>query len=417
MEKKKAEFLQILSGMFKGHENASHIVLDTVFFINATDKNDSEIRRLEDRLVDIAMKQPSWGKRHPVRWVPLELQIAKLKADRISIIHKARLEDMNKMNGDLALTPPQFEAFLNNYHSCGKIMYIEQPKLNKYIVTYPPALVNILRSFITDEIFWPQDETIRNALKAMTSTGLLTKANLMKIWNQESVTRDFPDDDTKDFLIQLLVHLDVLVIPRYKIETTDVFLVPCVVTTKMPMLFLEEDTLQTKAIAIVYTLQKTTTPPALAYKVIGAVASIWPLKEEDGKYLLYQFAAVLSIDADNDLRIIVDRDTNTITAYLINKEDTSCISPDIAASTQECLTFTLRNVIRVFSSCMGGGKPLTNTSQGYGIDIEIGEICNKRLSVIPVSDVGEKSSWTCMAGHSHQTNIPMKWMFERVRTI
>jgi hypothetical protein len=32
-------------------------------------------------------------------------------------------------------------------------------------------MVNILRSFITDEHFWPDDESLRDILRAMINTG------------------------------------------------------------------------------------------------------------------------------------------------------------------------------------------------------------------------------------------------------
>jgi hypothetical protein len=41
-------------------------------------------------------------------------------------------------------------------------------------------LVNILRSFITDEHFWPHDESLRDILRAMINTGEIAKKDLLK---------------------------------------------------------------------------------------------------------------------------------------------------------------------------------------------------------------------------------------------
>jgi hypothetical protein len=42
----------------------------------------------------------------------------------------------------------------------GKILYFDQKGLDHFIIVQPQSLVNILRSFITAECFWPDKQII-----------------------------------------------------------------------------------------------------------------------------------------------------------------------------------------------------------------------------------------------------------------
>ncbi|OPL33810.1 neuralized pats1, partial [Mytilus galloprovincialis] len=80
-EKLAITFQEELTERFSSHKFHQHIMYTKVFFINATDKEDLDIDRLKDTLVDIAFQQSSWGQRMPIVWVPLDLQISDMRAD------------------------------------------------------------------------------------------------------------------------------------------------------------------------------------------------------------------------------------------------------------------------------------------------------------------------------------------------
>ncbi|CAG2245823.1 unnamed protein product [Mytilus edulis] len=182
-------------------------------------------------------------------------------------------------------------------------MYFNQPELNNFIILYPPALVNILRSFITDEMFWPKDQTLRKILRNMTATGRYTKRSPETMEAKRFHTH-IPDDDFKEFVIQVLIHLDVLVLPkRYSNKSdahVDYYLVPCTVKKKMPMSFLDDTSFANRTLSLVYRLQQSSIPSALSFKLIGAVSSIWPIMELNGRPLLYHSSAVLSVDGNTE---------------------------------------------------------------------------------------------------------------------
>ncbi|VDI64182.1 Hypothetical predicted protein [Mytilus galloprovincialis] len=416
MQKKmKKVFVKKVTEMFGTHEMKKHIVFDSIFFINGTDKNDQEIQNLKNKVVSIAMNQPSWGLRRPMIWVPLELLIANMKKENIDFILKTHLAEANTMNGDLSLSDKQLDDFLLTQHALGKIMYFNQPKLNTFIVIYPPALVNILKSFITDEMFWPKDETLRNILGNMTNTGRIKKCDLLKLWQQKHIDQWLACDEFKEFVIQVLVHLDVLVEPRrhFGLNNADmnIFLVPCTVKNEIPMSFLDDKSFENKTIALVYRLLKRTIPSSLAFKLIGAVSGIWPIKEENGRPLLYHSAAVLYVDSKTEFRIIVE-DTRVV-VYLTHMPSKFTISPDIAASIQECLTFTLTDVLKFYLTSIG--KSHTNKDVSTLFQIEVGEVCDRSPCVISISEAIRSSSWTCCNRNQHLTKYPLLWIFDKTQ--
>ncbi|CAC5404693.1 unnamed protein product [Mytilus coruscus] len=413
--KMNTKFVQIVTEMFGSHEMNKHIVFDPVYFINGTDKDDQEIQNLKNQLVTIARNQPSWGLRRPIIWVPIELLIDNMIKDNIHIIPKAYLAEANTMNKDLALSDKQLDEFLLTQHALGKIMYIDQPELNNFIILYPPALVNILRSFITDEMFWPKDETLRNILRKMTETGKIHKTDLIKLWQQKQFVHQIPDDDYKEFIIQVLVHLDVLVLPkRYsgKDDThVDYFLVPCTVKHKMPMSFLDDKSFANRTIALVYQIRKSSIPSALSFKLIGAVSGIWPIKEVNERPLLYHSSAVLCVDSQTEFRIMVE--DNRIVVYLTNMSSRSCISPDIAASIQECLTVTLQAVLKFYLISIGKNHQQVNMSNLF--HIEVGEVCGRSPCVVSISKAKQTPDWVCVSGNTHLSRIPLLWVFNKTQ--
>ncbi|XP_052059249.1 uncharacterized protein LOC127711894 [Mytilus californianus] len=416
MQKKmNMKFVKKITEMFGTHEMKKHIVFEPVFFINGTDKDDHGIQNLKNQLVTIARNQPSWGLRRPMLWVPLELLIDNMIKDNIHIIPKIQLAEANTMNKDLALSERQLEDFLLTQHSLGKIMYFNQPELNNFVILYPPALVNILRSFITDEIFWPKNETLKGILRRMRETGKLHKRDLLQLWQQEPFVHHIQEDDSKEFIIQVLVHLDVLVLPKQYVDKSvtlvDYFLVPCTVKHKMPMSFLDDKSFANRTIALVYQIQKSSIPSALSFKLVGAVSGIWPIKEVNGRPLIYHSSAVLCVDSNTEFRIMVEE--TRVVVYLTNISSRSYISPDIAASIQECLTVTLQAVLKFYLISIGKNQKKVNLTNLFSI--EVGEVCGRSPCVISISKAKQTSYWVCERGNKHCSRRSLLWFFNKTQ--
>ncbi|CAG2220165.1 unnamed protein product [Mytilus edulis] len=304
------------------------------------------------------------------------------------------------MNDDLALNEPQMEDFLVVQHSLGKLMYYSHPGLNNFIIIHPPALVNILRSIVTDEKFFPEDENLRSILKILTETGKIYKTDLLKLWQQEHFLQYMPNDTTQEFVVQLLVHLDILIIPKDSKQThseADVYLVPCMIKSIRPSDF--NFGLEERTICLRYSLKRHSIPTALAYKLIGGSVNAWPLKYESNRPCLYHKAAVMHLNEDNELRIWVE--DKQLMVNLTNKNSLLHISPDVTASVQECLTKNLDVSLSFHYKSFGRKMKLTEVSELY--TIEVGIPCCSNVCFKSLQDVTNDDKWTCVNGKEHTT--------------
>lgn len=386
---------------------------DKVFFINATNSNDPQIELLKSKLVDIAFKQSTWGERRPIAWVPLELQISELRAKHVSVITKERVQELNRLNEEFALPEHLIDAFLKIQHSLGKILYFDILGLDKFIVVQPTIMVNILRSFITDQLFWPKQQDLRCILENTAHTGTVNRLQLFQIWSQSPFDVYLPTDQHKEYIINVLVHLDILVQPKYesKVKTSDpLYMVPCVVQNKLPEdLFPREEQ---KTICLAYHLKECAIPSALAFKLIAAAVIIWPLKEIDGCPCLFFQSAVLNIDDNNQLLIAVKG--QRVIVYLTNRISKQFISPDVAASIQECMTSALQRVLHFYHECFG--QTSIKIDEVSLFEKEVGLIYNQEPCLVSLACAKSKESWVC-ENHQieHDKTYCLYWIFVKVR--
>ncbi|VDI60683.1 Hypothetical predicted protein [Mytilus galloprovincialis] len=404
------KFKEELRKMFSLHKLHEHIMYDNVFFMNATDAADQDIERLKDTLVDIAFQQSTWGQQMPIVWVPLDLQILDMRAEGVKLITKKRLLEINKSNNEFALNERRVDDFLLVQHSIGKLLYFDEPALRDFIVIQPSAMVNILRAFVTDIMFWPEKGPVRDILENLSSTGVLKKTDLFTLWSQPAFKEILTDIRTKEYIVQVLLHLDILVEPKRYTETevaADSFLVPCIVKENIPQKMRRNAT-DDKTLCIAYHLKETVVPSALSFKLIGAAISIWPLKVEDSRFCLYFQAAIMDADNRNELQIHVEG--QRIIAYLINDVSKQLISPDLATTTQECLTLALERILQFYHRCF---DKQSHHLMSDLFEIEVGEVCKGETCLLPLCDAKTRKSWICKNGIEHKTKISLNWVFDK----
>ncbi|CAG2213007.1 unnamed protein product [Mytilus edulis] len=179
----------------------------------------------------------------------------------------------------------------------------------------------------------------------------------------------------------------------------------------MPMSFLDDKSFANRTLSLVYRLQQSSIPSALSFKLIGAVSGIWPIMELNGRPLLYHSSAVLSVDGNTELRMIVE-DTKVI-VYLTHMSSKSSISPDIAASIQECLTATLEVVLKFYLSTIGKSHKTANLSNLF--QIEVGEVCDRSPCTISISKAKLNSDWVCNSGNEHSSRYSLLWVFNKTQ--
>lgn len=399
--------------MFSHHEQRHHIHLDNVFFINGIDNNDVEIQHMTKQVVLYAMQQSSWGQLRPMQWVPLELQISNMRMKNVNIITKEDLRNVNMLNADLALKEDQLNDFLLVQHSLGKLMYYNLPGLDNFIIIHPPALVNILRSFVTDEQFFPDEKNLKTILQKIKTTGKILKTELLKLWKQDQFQQYMQDDSIKDFVVQLLVHLDILVIPKAS-EQVNSYLVPCMIKSTRPLHFNSTENQEGTTICLRYTIARQSIPTSLAYKIIGSSLCVWPLKYEDSIPCLYHKAALVNVSQDNELRIWIE--DNHVMVVMTNQLALLYISPDVAASIQECLTKNLESSLLFHQNSFGKQMKPTEASELY--TIEVGVPCGQEICYISLQDAIMQDKWICGRNGGKETNHDTRylryWTFDKV---
>jgi hypothetical protein len=221
-----------------------------------------------------------------------------------------------------------------------------------------------------------------------------------------------PNDYLKAFIIQVLVHLDILVEPKhYRQEpeyTAPSYLVPCIVTRKPPETDIKS---ADNTICLSYTLVESSIPAALSFKLIGAAINIWPLKKTKDGICLYHQAAILRIDGSNDLHILLEDDK--VFVYLINKKGKGIIPPNIASVVRECLTFTMIKVLEFFHKSFG--KSLSTSEVSKTFKIKVGEWCTSGGGCyISVPEVKKKTTWICKNSRTHNATYPLFWIYNKV---
>jgi hypothetical protein len=246
----------------------------------------------------------------------------------------------------------------------------------------------------------------------MINTGEISKKYLLEVWSQKEFDHYMPHNDMKEFMIKVLVHLDILVEPKRSSQeqqsSVQSYLVPCIVKRTLPVTDykLRED----KMICLSYKLLKSSMPAALSFKLIGAAMNVWPLMETSEGVCLYHQAAILCIDRENELHISVK--DNLIMIYLINKISKDFISPNIASIVQECLTLTMKNVLQFYHKNFG--KSLATSEVTNLFEIEVGEWCDTGACYKSVPAVKTMLEWRCKNTKTHKTKFPRLWIFDKV---
>jgi hypothetical protein len=116
-----------LQETFQNHEQHKRIIFDDIFFINGKDENDPEINRLKTKLVEVAFRQKSWGKRMPMAWVPLDLQLSELRSVNTTLISKEDLTALSVIK-DLKIFTNDCGCTIMNFSSPGWSKYKILPK-------------------------------------------------------------------------------------------------------------------------------------------------------------------------------------------------------------------------------------------------------------------------------------------------
>ncbi|XP_076082645.1 uncharacterized protein LOC143053752 [Mytilus galloprovincialis] len=404
VESRREELYNGVEELFKDHEGRNHLVLTQRIFVDARDNTDTEIEVLKKAITDLTFEHPCWGEKMPNACVPLELEIAELVAEGKQILSLKDVEELNAISNVSVLSPDLLKDFLNFHHSLGKIVYFDTPQLKDFVIINPLLMVEVMRSFVTDKVFWPKKKRIQETFKRMSKHGTIRREDLYLIWKQKDFSAILP---YKEFVFNILIHLDILAEQRRYDTTTGSrlpvvnFFVPCMVTERNTTSFMDKECTPERAICLAFLFKGTILPPALPNRLISACLSMWTVKQYEGRQLLFSGFIGLSFDKSHDIVVCVEG--NKILLYIIHRTSSGLIVPDIATGVKECLVITMERISDFYQSTIH-----TKRSQQSPFHIEY--TCSKLKCFINEKETLQTSGWICdKHNQTHKTGHWRVW--------
>ncbi|VDI07032.1 Hypothetical predicted protein [Mytilus galloprovincialis] len=383
VQNKRAQLINTLSACFTDESIKSHIMLQELFFVNGTSKNDPEIEELRDCISKTMIENPQWGQKVPKQFLILEMMVAALVEEGTKIIS---LEDAEKMNTQMGVKPlsrAELGLFLGVQHICGKMTYIDYPKLRNYIVIDPTCLIDVLKSIVTSV---PIIASLRQ--------GRLTNSDLANIWSSEKCSHFLQHEE---YFRQLLVHYDILSeVRRYDRESgkkisVDCYLVPCMITAHNTTTFFAKHLTSDKCVGFVFEFSATYVPDAIPRRLIASILSIWNVKKYENVDLLFSGCVAVVLDRKHGL--VVKTELNTVAVYIVHKKRKELIIKDLASCVRECLEQNLAKISEVYSLAFTSDN-ITQRYVPFHIRLKSGCLSpNCLLDAQNVNSIG--TSWVC----------------------
>ncbi|XP_063406294.1 uncharacterized protein LOC134690247 [Mytilus trossulus] len=389
VESRREELYNGVEELFKDHEGRNHLVLTQRIFVNARNNTDTEIEVLKKAITELTFEHPCWGEKMPNACVPLELEIAELVAEGKQILSLEEVEELNAISKVSVLSPDQLKDFLNFHHSLGKIVYFETPQLKDFVIINPLLMVEVMRSFVTDKVFWPEEKRIHDTFKRMSKCGTIRREDLYLIWEQKDFRAILP---YKEFIFNSLIYLDILAEQRRYDTTTGSrlpvknFFVPCMVTEKNTTCFMDKECTPERAICLAFLFKGTIIPPALPNRLISACLSMWTVKQYEGRQLLFSGFIGLSFDRSHDIVVCVEG--NKILLYIIHRTSSGLIVPDIATGVKECLVITMERISDFYQSTV-------HAKRSHPSPFNIEYSCFKMQCFISEEEALQTKKWVC----------------------
>ncbi|VDI50421.1 Hypothetical predicted protein [Mytilus galloprovincialis] len=403
VEEQRTSLENSIEELFQNHGGKKHLQYKPLIFVNARNKEDEEIATLKKQLVDVALDHPRCGELMPTKFVPLELQLARKVEENKKILTMDELNDINKQNDKIALTSAQLKSFLKVNHALGKLIYFDEAGLRDNVIIDPVFLVDVLRSIVTDDQFWP--EHLKEILKSLKESGKLLKRDLYEIWKQDCFREIWAHND---YIVDMLVHLDIMCRPKDDEDGSDFFLVPCMISNK------REESQQIdhdRSIHLAYRFKEEVVPPAILYRFIATFISIWKLRvsAKSSRLMIFTDSADVRIDADHDMRF--DIQGNRFIVSLIHKDNKNTIIPTIASTAQECLTHAITNISNFYFSVSGDSA----CNRDLPFTIQIGIPCGTDLCFF--DHTLSAKEWICPEHKTkHKTNDVSIWFADKLHT-
>ncbi|OPL33067.1 serine pats1 threonine-protein kinase, partial [Mytilus galloprovincialis] len=411
--------------IFESHAGLKHLEFKPLLFINSTNPKDPEIKELQQRLMKRATEHPRWGEEMPTAWIPLDLQLTMKVEEGTNIISLEQIKSLNSKKKSMALSEKQIVTFLEVQHSLGKLLYFNVENLRDYVIISPAYLVEVLRSIVTEKQFWCKSGRFPRILKIIQETGFIDREDIYHLWTQKEFMHILK---YKEYMVDLLVHLDVIIAPRTSFELSsrplrDVsrFLVPCMITRTNDTKYLEKFRNYNNSIVMAYKFIEEIIPPALSYRFLGSLVTMWHVKQyaftENKRENTLLFSDLYVVEVGNSHEIAVQVKGNRVVVSLVHTVNKKNIIPTLASSIQECLTTAMLGICQFYST-LSDAQNSSSKHQAMPFEIELGVFCKSDICFFHHNEIRPNSPWFCSQHRKkNEVGYLQAWFSEKLQPL
>ncbi|XP_076088947.1 uncharacterized protein LOC143059351 [Mytilus galloprovincialis] len=364
IESRRHEIFGEINKMFQQTTLWQHLVIGDKIFVNAQDKNDTEMEKIKEVIISESERQPTWGELLPKCFIPLELEFALLTKRNIPLITLEHLKKINSLQPIRPLSEDELKVFLKFQHSIGKLLYFDELKLDDRIVLSPTLLIDAFKSIVTDRRFCKGDRNREEIWDAMGMKGLVFKQAIHEVWKRKKYSKF---NKEKDYLLAVMTHLDILVEPkRYDSSRTripaDFYYIASMVRAIDDSGYLQSAGITNRNIALAFQSSSLMIPPALSFRFISYCLSVWSVKTygETNRDMLFHRSGVFTIDPSLDMYVLCEDDK--IIVRLVHARTNALIIKDLASSINECITSALEKISQLYIRTSSDQSPSSDAS-------------------------------------------------------
>ncbi|KAL3889694.1 hypothetical protein ACJMK2_002023, partial [Sinanodonta woodiana] len=199
---------------------------------------DRKLKYLKRKIVEVASQQPYWGEKIPARWIPLEQELMRRKAEGVKVISHEDVEKINKEGTVQIENSEELDLFLRFLHETGTIIYFSIDILRQNIVLDPTWLIDALKTLINAHPDLPggsADNAISQKWSDFKGKGILSLELIDAVWTKQKY-KDLHAH--KDHMLLIMEQLNIIAKPRVFSEIGEkidnYFLVPCMLRQESP---------------------------------------------------------------------------------------------------------------------------------------------------------------------------------------
>ncbi len=214
------EYFQRLKDMLRNTQHKN--LIRKCFAVDSLGGDEETYEKLREELMAAIKIHCNWGQIRPIRWLLLAKHLHELKSDvTIRQIDRnlVRLEKVHEFGSGYGMKEEEVKLFLEFFHRCGDLTYLPTEGLKGYVIPNPQFLVNVFRSVINLDQFFPEDTETQEDIDKLRKDGMLRRnlSLLSVLWDEVlQSTKEEEKETVIEFLLNIMEEFDMIVPHREK---------------------------------------------------------------------------------------------------------------------------------------------------------------------------------------------------------